>query len=155
MTTAPPPRLPGKLKPGAHGGIFDHEAEGRTCEPQPRPYQRRPHERFGPAGSYPRMGQKHRVSFREDHRVGVRTTPLAPDAEFPWLTIGEVDSLTTRLVEQHQILPWLKPWQRREILREHLREVGALADTTTEQQPTSTRPYRWNGPVMTMTQKRR
>ncbi len=87
-------------------GAFGQEVEGgRRYGPQPRPYQGGPRERFGPTGGYPRMGLKSRVSYRGDSRLGARTTPLAPDVEFPWLTVGEVDALAIRLAEKLIIQP--------------------------------------------------
>ncbi len=53
---------------------------------------------------------KPRVFYHGDSKLGARATPLTPDAEFPWLTAGEVDALAILLVEQLKIQPWSKLW---------------------------------------------
>ncbi len=78
-----------------------------------------------------------------------------PDADFPWLTRDEVETLGIQLAQHLQIQTWPRLWQRREILREHLRTMDPPVDVQEEQWFTSTGPARWQGPVMTKTQKRR
>lgn len=53
------------------------------------------------------------------------------------------------------IQSWPRPWERREILREHLTTVKILANVPTDQQVMAKAPARWHGPMLMKTQKRR
>ncbi len=107
------------------GGPASHQWEGPTPRP---PYQ-----------GTPRAGK----------------APTSPNVNFSWLTKREAENLGVQLARELKIQPWPKQWQRKGILREHLRKIDPPADVLLEQWFTSTGPARWQGSVMTKTQKRR
>ncbi len=147
---------------GAPRGAFRQEAEeGQVCMPLQRPYWIGPHRRLGLIGlprnptGHLRRGPKAQASYHGGVRPGAWAIPMTPYVEFPWLIERKVGALPIRLVEELRIQPWPKHWQRREILREHLRMVDLLADVSVEQRFTLEEPARWYGPVMMKTHKRR
>ncbi len=89
------------------------------------------------------------------HDVGGWTTTSVPYTEFFWLIEREVDVLGVQLVDELRIQPWPNPWQRRKILKKHLRKVSWPADVSVEQWFTSKGSACWHGSVITKTQKRR
>ncbi len=118
-----------------------------------------PHQTLGSLGAQRvPIGHLWRGStLRSPHRGTPRTggASSAPDAEFPWLTKGEVEILGIYLAQGLKVQPWPKPWQRRKIIRKYLGKMSPPAGTPVEQRFTSTSSIRWQGPVMTKTQKRR
>ncbi len=68
---------------------------------------------------------------------------MVPDVDFPWLTKGGVETLGVQLAQKLRIQPWLKPWQRRKILKKHLGKMTPPANVPVEQWFTSTGSARW------------
>nr|CAD1821543.1 unnamed protein product [Ananas comosus var. bracteatus] len=68
---------------------------------------------------------------------------------------GDIEFLGRRLINELGIQPWPRPWERREILREHLRTVKVPANVLVDQWHTAKASTKWQGPILTKTQKRR
>nr|CAD1835603.1 unnamed protein product [Ananas comosus var. bracteatus] len=98
------------------------------------------------------------------HRAGLCRVPgrdnqarPRPEPEFEGMTKGDnIEFLGRRLVNELGILPWPRPWERRKILKNHLRTVKVPANVPVDQwhEVEVKLSAKWQGPMLTKTQKR-
>nr|CAD1821644.1 unnamed protein product [Ananas comosus var. bracteatus] len=79
-----------------------------------------------------------------------------PEPEFEGMTEGDIEFLGRRLVNELGIQPWPRPWERRKILKNHLRTVKVPANVPVDEwHEVEVKPSaRWQGPMLMKTQKR-
>lgn len=78
-----------------------------------------------------------------------------PEPEFEGMTEGDIEFLGWRLVIELGIQPWSRPWERKEILRDHRRTIKVLSNVPVDQWHTAKASAKCHGSMLTKIRKRR